>query len=234
MRRVSEGRRRLVPPCRCPEIKPGEIAGSETLAHLVPVSSDERSEVSFLVCPLSGVIWRRIYREERTTVATTVRTDYQQPQIAQRTVAVASVCLYSAVRSPLAFPNMIYRLTNLPLQGLISGWVQSRQVVEWHCNGIHLSGKLQLGFWLELVSPLNMGECGTVAVASPLESLSQAALAIGNTFELYFGILGHTLGELTVLKTEQVPYEEFTTRFDASILQLDLYEEWWSVASKQH
>lgn len=228
---TSKDKVSFLPQCRCPEVEPGAIAEANTSGHLIPVSG---AEDLFLVCPQSGVLWRRSYHEERVTVATTVRTEYQQPKLSQRTVAVARLHLCPEPRSPLQFLDRGCGRVSTPLLGLVWSWVRACQPIVWHCGQFRHSGKLQLGVWLEFVNPLNAGESDTVAVASPLECIAQASLLLGNTFEVLFGPLGCTMGEFTILGTEKISWEEFVRRFDYFSAQRNLYEEWWSIAREEY
>lgn len=220
--------------CKCQGAAPGTIADEETQVHLWLVSSTEASfSEDYLVCPFSGVVWHRSYREERVTVSQTVRTNYQQPKYDRRTVAVAQMTLYKEPQPVIQAQGGYCGFPNLPLYSLVWATVQAHQLVGWHCGNLQQSGKLFLSLWIDVPAPLDVGETQSVRVASPLECITQQVLQKGNSFAVIFGILGCRIGNLIISEAVEIPSYEFVQQFDYSASQRNLQKEWWATALQQ-
>jgi hypothetical protein len=217
--------------CQCDILPIGTQGMPETISHLWQVSSSEQALTeSYLVCPYTGILWRRSYHEQRVTVSETLLTGCKETLYGDRSVAIARLTLYREAKSKLDFAPCI--MPDLPFHGLL--WVQTRanQSVEWRCGECGQSGKLALSLWIYTETPISaMGQTVQVFLASPLECITSEVLVPKHTFSLHFGVLGCEIGLLTIEEVILVDSSRFKAWFDYSHPQRNLYEEWLSKMS---
>lgn len=210
-------------PCLCEHALPDETSVTP-LKHLWFVSSIT-CESAYEICPYSGALWIFNFGYDSTRdgdkfVLAHTRVDYQLPSSAERTVAIGEFRVETHLRQRKHAPYQL-KMPAFPLEGSLFCWLWGNtgwHIREWRVDSwLNPRGYLALGAWLSFPAPLNLGEIGGVWVASPLETITTEALAVGRVFRVLYR--SGYLGQLEIKAHQQVDAEQFNARcpFDWSI-----------------